>query len=98
MMDNPKFKSALLGGGVFGVVAALPYVEMVNSLCCALYIGGGVLAVYFYFKEQGPFPKAPYGDGAVVGLLAGALGGVVATVVGADLPGPGPGALRLRRG
>ncbi len=83
MMDNPKFKSALMGGGVFGVVAALPYIGMVNSLCCALYIGGGVLAVYFYFKEQGPFPKAPYGDGAVVGLLAGALGGVVATVVGA---------------
>ena len=80
MMDNPKFKSALIGGGVFGVVAALPYI---NSLCCALYIGGGVLAVYLYLKEQATFGKAPYGDGSVVGVLAGVIGGIVTTFVGA---------------
>ena len=45
MMDNPKFKAALIGGGVFGVLAALPYIGMLNVVCCALYIGGGVLAV-----------------------------------------------------
>ena len=73
MMDNPKFKSALIGGGAFGVLAALPYISMLNSLCCALFIGGGVLATS---------PKAPYGDGAVVGLLAGVIGGAVATIVG----------------
>ena len=86
MMDNPKFKAALIGGGIFGVLAALPYVSMLNALCCALYIGGGVLAVYLYTKDQ-PRPeqaeKAPYGDGALVGLIAGAIGGVVTTIVGA---------------
>lgn len=83
MMDNPKFKAALMGGGLFGVISALPYIGMLNVVCCALYIGAGVLAVYLYVKEQAPFEKAPYGDGAVVGVLAGAIGGVVATVVGA---------------
>ena len=83
MMDNPKFKSALIGGGVLGVVAALPYIGMLNAICCALYIGGGVLAVHFYLKEQTSFQKAPYGDGAVVGVLAGVIGGIVTTFVGA---------------
>ena len=83
MMDNPKFKAALIGGGVFGVLAALPYISMLNVLCCALYIGGGVLAVYFYTKDQPRPEKAPYGDGALVGLIAGAIGGVVTTIVGA---------------
>ena len=44
MMNNPKLKAALIGGGVFGVLAALPYIEMINVVCCALFIGGGVLA------------------------------------------------------
>ena len=83
MMDNPKFMSALIGGGVFGIVAALPYIDMLNAICCALYIGGGVLAVYFYSKEQTSFQKAPYGDGAVVGVLAGVIGGIVTTLVSA---------------
>ena len=83
MMDNPKFKAALIGGGVFGVLSALPYINMLNVVCCALYIGGGVLAAYLYLKDQQPSEKTPYGDGALVGLIAGALGGVVTTIVGA---------------
>ena len=95
MMDNPKFKAALIGGGGFGVLAALPYIGMLNVVCCALYIGGGVLAAYLYLKDQPPAEKRPYGDGALVGLIAGAIGGVVATVVGALVLaaglGPDPG-------
>ncbi len=83
MMDNPKFKAALMGGGIFGVLAALPYINMLNVLCCALFIGGGVLAAYSYMKDQPRPEKAPYGDGALVGLIAGAIGGVVTTIVGA---------------
>lgn len=83
MMDNPKFKAALVGGGGFGVLAGLPYIGMLNAVCCALYIGGGVLAVYLYLKDQPRAEKRPYGDGALVGLIAGAIGGVVTTIVGA---------------
>ena len=95
MMDNPKFKAALIGGGVFGVLAALPYIEMINLVCCALFIGGGVFAAYLYLKDQPPSEKTPYGDGALVGLIAGVIGGVVTTIVGALVLasglGPDPG-------
>ena len=79
-MDNPKLKSALIGGGVFGVLAALPYIQYVNVVCCALYLGGGVLAVYLYLKDAPKPERAPYGDGAVVGVLAGLLGAVATTL------------------
>ena len=99
MMDNPRFKAALIGGGAVGVLAALPYVDMLNMACCALYIGGGVLAVYLYLKDQPSAEKAPYGDGALVGLCAGAIGGAVTTIVGtlvvASGVGPGMGDLSV---
>ena len=84
-MQNKKIKPALIGGCVFGVLATLPYVNAVNVACCALYIGGGVLAAYLYMKEQPALAKAPYGDGAVVGVLAGLFGAVAGTLVGAVL-------------
>ena len=79
-MNNSKLRPALIGGGVFGVLAALPYVEYVNAVCCALYLGGGVLAVYLYLKDAPKPERAPYGDGAVVGVLAGLLGAVATTL------------------
>lgn len=80
MMNNPKLKPALIGGGVFGILSALPYIAFVNSACCALYIGGGVLAAYLHLKDAPATAKAPYGEGAVVGLLAGVFGAFAATL------------------
>ena len=77
---NDKLKAALIGGVSFGIAAALPYVSWINGICCALYIGGGVLAAYLLTKDLPPQARAPYGDGAVVGVLAGLFGGV-ATVI-----------------
>ena len=77
---NNKLKAALIGGVICGIASGLPYIGAVNSACCALYIGGGVLAVYLFMKDQPSTDKAPYGDGAVVGLLTGLIGGVAATV------------------
>lgn len=75
---NPKLKSALIGGIALGVVGALPYID---NVCCIAYLAGGVLASYLYLREQPPSARAPYGDGAVVGVLAGVFGGVAATLV-----------------
>ncbi|MCE2460937.1 MAG: hypothetical protein J4F38_09185 [Pseudomonadales bacterium] len=77
---NEKLKSALIGGVIVGIASGLPYIGAVNTACCALYIGGGVLALYLFMKDLPPAEKAPYGDGAVVGLLVGLIGGVVATL------------------
>jgi len=76
---NPKLKAALIGGIVGGAVAGLPFIT--EWLCCVFYIAGGVLASYLYLREQPPAAKPPYGDGAVIGLLAGLVGGIAMTVV-----------------
>ena len=78
---STRVKSALIGGAVFGIASMLPYIGLANAFCCALYIGGGVLATYLYLKEEPPKANAPYGEGAVVGLLAGVFGGIVVAII-----------------
>ena len=73
-------KSALIGGCVFGTASSLPYLEMINMLCCALVIGAGVLASYLYFKDMEP-TTGHLGQGASVGWLAGVFGAVASTIV-----------------
>ena len=91
-MDNPKVKPALIAGSVFGVLAVVPIVAYLNAVCCALYIGGGVLAVYLWLKDI-PRPDAkPSGDGAVLGVLTGLFGAVAQTIVGSILKAVGVGA------
>ena len=77
---NDKLKAALIGGVICGIASGLPYIGNVNVACCALYIGGGILATYLMMKDLQRTEKAPYGDGSVVGLLTGLIGGIVATL------------------
>ena len=77
---NDKFKAALIGGVIFGIASGLPYIGAVNTACCALYIGGGILAAYLLMRDLPATEKAPYGDGSVAGLLTGLIAGVVATL------------------
>ena len=77
---NSKLKAALISGVVFGIASGLPYVGQVNVACCALYIGGGILAAYLLMKDLPTTARASYGDGAVAGLLTGVIGGAVATL------------------
>ena len=77
---NEKMKAALIGGVSFGIASALPYLSFVNGICCSLYIGGGVLAAYLIMKDLPPQARAPYKDGAVVGVLAGLFGGIAAII------------------
>jgi hypothetical protein len=78
---DSKLRPALIGGAALGAASAIPPISMLNCACCALVIGGGVLAAYLYLKKQPPAPQAPYGDGAILGLMAGAIGAVVATIL-----------------
>ena len=77
---NSKLKAALIGGVICGIASGLPYIGAANMACCALYIGGGVLAAYLLMKDLPTTEKAPYGSGSLVGLLTGVIGGVVATL------------------
>jgi len=74
-----KTQPALLGGAFIGVLSALPVISAGNCLCCLWVVAGGVLAAYLLQQNQ-PTPIEA-GDGALVGLLAGLIGAVVATVL-----------------
>ena len=70
---------ALIAGGSFGFVSGLP---LSNCACCLWAAGAGFLAAFLYSKsckkEGAAFDT---GKGGVVGLLAGAVFGVVGAFV-----------------
>ena len=69
---NNKLKAALIGGVIVGLPSAIP---VLNYCCCIWGIGGGVVAGLLYIK--GSQTRVPTGDGAIVGGLAGVVGGVI---------------------
>ncbi len=74
---NNKLKPALLGGLIVGLLSAIP---IINYCCCIWSIGGGALAAFLYIKGS-PVPVKT-GDGAVVGGLAGVVGGIIYLIIG----------------
>ena len=74
----PRLQPALLGGLVIGVLSALPIINFANC-CCLWVIGGGVLAAYLT-QQNYPY-QITAADGALVGLMAGAFGGIVGTLI-----------------
>ncbi len=70
---------ALIGGVVLGVLSALPIVSVGNACCCLWVVAGGVIAAYLFQQNQHR-PITP-ADGALVGLLAGLIGAVVARAI-----------------
>lgn len=78
-MQPAKLQPALLSGVAIGVLTTLPVVNFVNACCCAWVIGGGILAVYL-MQQNSPMPVTS-GDGAVVGLMAGAFGALIGSVL-----------------
>jgi hypothetical protein len=78
---NSLIKPALIGGGILGVLSGIPIVSLGNCACCAWVIGGGVLAAYLYSQQIGPQVQPPYGPAAMLGVLTGAIGAVVSSLV-----------------
>ncbi len=77
---NNKLKPALIGGVLIGVLSVIPFVSAVNLCCCLWAILGGMLATYLYVKNS-PTP-ASAADGAVLGVIAGAVGAVISLILG----------------
>jgi hypothetical protein len=77
---SSKLKAALLGGLVVGLLSAIP---IINYCCCIWGIGGGALAALIYIKDS-PIPVRP-GEGALVGALAGVVGGIIYLVIGVPI-------------
>lgn len=78
MNQEGMLKPALIGGVLLGILSAIPPVSLFNCVCCAWVIGGGILAANLYVKNS---PNAvTLGAGIVLGLLTGAIGGVVSAL------------------
>lgn len=80
---NDKIQPALIGGVVLGVLTGIPFVNLGNVCCCAWAVLGGLIAAYLYIKRS-PAPVS-LGEGAMLGLIAGLIGTVIAWVIGIPL-------------
>lgn len=78
MNDGSMWKPALIAGVLLGIFSAVPPLSFFNCFCCAWVLAGGVLASRLYIKSS---PSVvTLGAGSVLGVLTGAIGGVVDTV------------------
>jgi len=85
---NDKIKPALLGGGALGLllvftVVISSFVPFIGCCNCLWPIAAGVLATMFYVK--GSATPVTIADGAIIGALAGVVGGLIYLVVGLPL-------------
>lgn len=74
-----RLQPAFWGGLFIGVLSALPLVNAGNCCCCLWVICGGALAAYL--RQQSSPVQIDVADGALVGLMAGAIGGVIAAIL-----------------
>ena len=79
-MTPNRLKAAAIGGGAAGVASQIPLLNFVNCLCCALIVGGGMLAVFLALKDEPATEKTPYGDGALIGVLAGVAAAIAGSI------------------
>lgn len=97
-MSAPKLLPALLGGLFIGVLSSLPIVSTANFCCCLWVVCGGALAAWL--MQQNTPRRVTYGEGALVGLLAGIVGTIVWGVLMTGLAviaGTGVGVDEFRR-
>ena len=76
---NERLQPAFWGGLFIGVLSALPLVNAGNCCCCLWVISGGALAAYL--RQQSSPAQIDAAEGALVGLMAGAIGGVIASIL-----------------
>src|SRR5688572_24015578 len=74
-----RLQPAFWGGLFIGVLSALPFVQAGNCCCCLWVVSGGVLAAYLR-QQHSPYAIAA-SEGALVGLMAGLIGGVLTVII-----------------
>lgn len=77
-----KLIPALYGGVIMAIISAIPFLSMINCLCCAGVLLGGFLSIFFYKNNFTPdTPPYTSGDCMAVGALAGVFGAIIGTVL-----------------
>jgi hypothetical protein len=75
--DN--FTSILIGAGVIFIISVVPFLNLLNAVCCLGIIGGGFAGAFHYINAYSLTLTG--GNGFKLGALAGLLGGLAALVV-----------------
>jgi hypothetical protein len=65
--------ASLLGGLTNTILSNVPFVNIINCLCCAGFWLGSILAVWIYKRQAG---TVTLGQGILVGTLAGLFAGI----------------------
>lgn len=78
--DNLFYQAAIAGGVVTALTDAIPYLNLINCLCCLGIALGGVVAVYF-FKTRLPQKVFTNAELFRLGLLTGMAGAFIAFMV-----------------
>jgi hypothetical protein len=78
-----RFQPALLGGLFIGIMSALPGISFGNCCCCLWVLSGGMLTTYLLQGRQAT--PVETGEVMVQGLIAGAVGGVLAGIISVAL-------------
>lgn len=83
MNDKPgKVLPALYGGVIMGLISGIPFLNLVNCLCCAGVMLGGFMAVFFYKKDlKETDPPLTNSDGLQLGALSGVFGAIVGVIL-----------------
>ncbi len=71
----------LIGGIASATISSVPFLSIVNCLCCAGIMGGVILGVWFYKKSFPPDLPFTLGDGIKIGTLGGLVGGALYSIV-----------------
>jgi len=73
-----KAVPVLIGGLTVGLLAGLPYLNLLNLACCIGIAFGGFIAVLLYNRSG---EKADLKIGSMLGLLSGLVGSAIAIVL-----------------
>lgn len=85
MAEKPgKLQPALIGGLILGLLSSIPIIDIANLCCCLWVLVGGALAARMLVRRS-PLIPVSYGDGALVGALAGVVGSAIILVIGVPL-------------
>lgn len=75
-----KVKPALIGGLIVGILSAISsQIPFLGFCCCLWSLGGGAVAGLIYIK--GSPTRVSVGDGAMIGALAGVVGGLLYLII-----------------
>jgi hypothetical protein len=69
--------SSLIAGVAMGLLGGLPIISVLNCILCLWVWGSAMVGIFLYFKFDATKARLSLGQGALIGLLSGAIGAII---------------------